>query len=219
MTAEAIVSIILGVVSTVVAAYAVWLSAVFYRAGNEAQERVREIANRLEASTEVLNARLQGLQDQTFTLVRDTVEGMRSALWSSEGKPNFDIERELGVQKQILGLRRDLLEEISKMSGSMQGSSEALENAIDELVRRSARIGLSAGEDRARDLVRRQLARNVGGGMGAGELMTAVGAELPFGLVIRTIYEMRDGGEVAWQEEELGPSSVLTLTTRSVASG
>ncbi|TCC25391.1 hypothetical protein [Kribbella speibonae] len=214
MSAESIVSVVLGVVSVVLAAYAIWLSAVFYKAGSDAQERAREIANRMESSLDVLNSRLQGLQNETFTLVRDTVEGMRGALWLREDAPRAAVgDWQLILQNQMLSLRKELIDEVSRVSPLGAPGQAMLESVVDEIIRRSASAGASAGETQAREVILAQLRRAPSPrGIEAGELMTLVARMLPFGLVIRTLHDMRDSGQVTWRGTELGPDSMLALT-------
>jgi hypothetical protein len=215
--ALAIVSLVVGVVSVVLGAFAIWLSAVFYNFANEAQERVRETANRVERAVTAIDGRVQGLHGDTFSLVRDMVTDMQTALWTQQSHHKEESNSTLAhqdLEDQISSLRRQLVEDIGRAVGRANIDTAALERSVDEGLRRSADAGVTARHEVVRRAIRQQLARSGSDGEAeAAAIMTVVAQQFPFGAVVKVMNHMRDTGEIMWDGEELRPGTMLRISS------
>ena len=211
-TALAIVSMVLAVISVVLGVFAIWLSAVLYRFAADAQEKVRETANKLETAVEVLDAHVHGLHTDTFSLVKDTIADMRSALWSQgQGRQpppgGYDA-----FESQLAALRLQLVGDIADAVSRGKFDRLELEQTVDRMLRRSADAGMAERSYLLSDVIRNQVTQSeAGSGMEAASLMTIVAQDFPFGLVVRTIKQMRSTGELQWEGAELTPSTIIRV--------
>lgn len=209
-----IASIILSVVSVVLAAFTIWLSAVFYNFANEAQERVRSTAVGIERAVATLDERVKGLHTDTFSLVKDMVTDMTGVVWSQQSAHRDDLygsaqRREL--EDQIAVLRRQLVDDISRAVAKGGIDTVVLERTLDEGLRRSADAGLTARHEVVRRVVRQQLLAANGRETEAAAVMTAVAQQFPFSVVVRVINDMREAGEIEWEGVDLRPSTMLRM--------
>jgi hypothetical protein len=212
-----LLSLVLAVMSAILGVFAVWLSVVFYRFGHDAQERVRSVATRVESSVELLDSHVNSLHEDTFSLIRDTVADMRSALWPRISEDNDRQGMQMSytpdaslLTGEIRSLREALLQEISRLAVAPSSATSAdLESAVDAALKRSADAGFVARDELVRSAVRECFVTTAT--VVASEVMAKVAQRYPFGLVIRAIMVMKESGELEWDSNGLQPTSVLRL--------
>lgn len=192
--------------------FAIWLSAVLYRFSTDAMEKVREIATQVHGSVAVLDAHIGGLHSDTFSLFKETVSDMRGALFTQPHATDDTAAEKAQLEAQLASLRHELVADISSMLGQEPLDSKALALAVDTVLRRSADAGVSAGENMVGRLIKDYLsAHGREDGAEAAEVMTVAAQRFPFGLVVRTLLEMRAKGELHWSDEDLRASTFIRV--------
>jgi hypothetical protein len=216
--ALAIVSLIVGVASLIFGGFAIWLSAVLYGWGSEAQERIRLSADRVEKAVGGLDIRVHGLQTDALGMVRETLSDMRKRLLEGGGDTNLGgaeaSAAERSLEREIASLREDLVAEIAALFQSNVADQASLRLPVEAALRRSAGAGLSARDSVAREAIVAHLAAHgQRDGLSAAELMGHVGEQLPFSAVVRALEDLKAAGYVIWAGR-LGPDSRISLLRR-----
>jgi regulator of replication initiation timing len=224
-----VIGIVAGVVSIVLAAFAIWQASVFFRWSNTAQREAEQAAKGIDASVKKLEDVFNRLYSDTFGIMRDTVSDMREHMWPA-GSVGDDKARDIGLEEidkrtaeNIEELRKEVHEQVGQVVSRVGATNEqvtALEGQLGTVVDQALEASRQAQAEAVRQtlteavrgeiaLAKRQRKRSIE----ADELVAALRDRFDFEEILSALGELRDQGILHFEGSlyDLGPATVITF--------
>jgi hypothetical protein len=224
-----VIGIVSGVVSIVLAGFAIWQASVFFRWSNNAQREAEHAAKGIDASVKKLEDVFNRLYSDTFGMMRDTVSDMREHIWSGGDSPKASKsdpaleEIDKRTSENIEELRREVHEEIAQVIsrvgtttdqiGALEGQLGAV---VDQALEASREAQVEAVRETLSDALQAEIAkwrRQGKRSIEADEIVSALVNRFDFNKVLESIGELRDQGVVDFEGpvSEIGPYTSIQL--------
>jgi regulator of replication initiation timing len=224
-----VIGIVSGVVSIVLAGFAIWQASVFFRWSNSAQREAEHAAKGVEASVKKLEDVFNRLYSDTFGMMRDTVSDMREHMWSggdshktSKSEPALE-EIDKRTSENIEELRREVHEEIAQVINRVGATSDQigvlegqLGAVVDQALEASREAQVEAVRETLSDALQSEIAKWRRQGkrtLEADEIVSALMNRFDFHEILESIGELRDQGLVDFEGSvsEIGPYTSIQL--------
>jgi hypothetical protein len=217
--------IVASVASLVLAILAIWLSVQFYRMSVTMAEKSIEAAKGISSSVERLEKLFDRLYSDTFSMMRDTVTDMRRHMWPEElpTEPGEVQAAETEMTRVRQQVAQELDEVMSRM-GATDARMEAIRDETQELVQRA--ISESRLVD-ARLEARLSQEPTISSSSVLDSVISLMRVHSPLAarevtefwdrrgqsphVVITRLRQLKADGHLAWDDDRLGPSTILRL--------
>ena len=155
-------SIAAAAVSIVIAAFAIWLSIVFYRLSVDSSNRIQESAKDLSSSVSKLEKLFEHLYSDTFAMMRDTYSDMRKHVWPEATEQESEVisQIETRADSKIEDIRHELMTQIENVAERAGGTDSKMEQLrkelsplVDDAISRSRNAESEAQEETLRDVL------------------------------------------------------------------
>lgn len=224
-----IIGIVAGVVSIVLAAFAIWQSSVFFRWSNTAQREAENAAKGVDASVKKLEDVFNRLYSDTFGIMRDTVSDMREHMWPA-GSVGDDKTRDAGLEEidkrtaeNIEELRKEVHEQVGQVVSRVGATNEQvadlegqLGTVVDQALEASRQAQAEAVRQTLTEAIRGEIAlakRKRKRSIEGDELVAALRDRFDFDEILSALGALRNQGVLDFEGSvyDLGPATVITF--------
>lgn len=176
-------SIAAAVVSIVIAAFAIWLSIVFYRMSVNSSNQIQESSKDLSSSVSKLEKLFEHLYSDTFSMMRDTYSDMRKHVWPEfREEPDVTDQIETRANTKVDDIRQELMAQIETVAARAGGTETKVEQLrkelsplVDDAISRSRHAESEAQEETLRDVMLSRIRASDRKGISAAQLLKFIG--------------------------------------------
>jgi uncharacterized protein YpuA (DUF1002 family) len=216
-----IVGISSGIISVILALFAIWLSLALYRMSTKASDSIEQASNSIGASIDRLNSLFDRLYSDLFSITRDTVTDMREHLWpSSVEVSRKDDQADEIASAKVDELKNQVTEQIQEAFdriGLTDDRIATLQSSVFPLVNKALEESRSVQEDARQEALRRFILNTIQnlkrrrGRAVADDLVLRGTSEFAGGEIISEVQKLRDEGLVEWRGDAVQPDTEIRL--------
>ena len=200
-----IFSIAASAVSLVIAMVAIWLSITFYKMSETSSGKIREAADRINATVGRLETLFDKLYGDTFSMMKDTVSDMRKHIWSDTSVPNeAELRADVLIGQISSRFESEMKAVLSRQSSTDKKVSELgveLKRLLDEAITESRNVELQAREETTKGHILRMLSNTPNKMIPLGSLIGSLRGEIAEGDVIAELFRLHKENAIAWDGE------------------
>lgn len=160
VTSIELFAIVSSAVSLILGFFAIWLSLKLYKLSEESSQKLKESADKIGTSVSKLELIFDKLYSDTFTIMKDTVEGMRNHMWPISTGAGRESER-IGPQMASVDELKDtlkgeidrLIETQSAKTGNLDDMKIGVVTLVDRAIEESVQFEVNVNRQKLRTAI------------------------------------------------------------------
>lgn len=211
----AIVGVIAGAVSVILAIVAIWLSFALYKLSQKSSQTVLDATTRIESATGELTTLFDRMYSEVWGVARRSYEDMSSALYSRTGtESDVGEERLSRFREELSAAIDDVATRVGTTSEEIRRLQQQFTPALTEkLIDETTHLATDVAAHAIREdiLALAAFTREQGGTLTASKIVNTLSPQYDDRDIVRILDELHRGGVVMWSTHYLSPNTEVVM--------